>query len=52
VRFLALAGETGPELGSQLMISFWAWGDSEPDTMQNLGRLFKALGRALRSAAA
>ena len=52
VRFLALAGEPGPELGAQLMISFWAWGDSEPDTMQNLGRLFKALGRALRSAAA
>jgi hypothetical protein len=42
-RYLALADK----LGSQLMISFWAWGDSEADTMINLKRLFANLARAL-----
>ncbi len=50
VRFLALQESQGSDLGAQLMISFWAWGDSETDTMQNLGRVFKALGHALRRA--
>ena len=45
-RYLALAA--GAQLGSQLMISFWAWGDSEADTMLNLGRLLKNLSQALR----
>jgi hypothetical protein len=43
VRYLALDNQ----LGSQLMISFWAWGDTEADTMTNLKRLFKSLSRAL-----
>jgi len=46
VRYLMLpAGEA--QLGSQLMISFWAWGDSEADTMTTLGRLFANLTLAL-----
>lgn len=49
VRYLALPESTG-QLGSQLMISFWAWGDREADTMQNLARVIKNLTRALRSA--
>lgn len=48
VRYLALPERGGQQLGSQLMISFWAWGDDEPDTMQNLARLMKNLSRALR----
>jgi len=51
VRYLALPESGSQQLGSQLMISFWAWGDSESDTMMNLGRLFKNLSRALRRAA-
>jgi hypothetical protein len=50
-RYLALP-ESGPQLGNQLMISFWAWGDSEADTMLNLGRLFTNLARALRNLSA
>lgn len=35
------------QLGCQLMISFWAWGDTEADTMNNLKRLFANLSRVL-----
>jgi hypothetical protein len=52
VRYLALPESGEQQLGSQLMISFWAWGDSEPDTMLNLGRVFKNLSQALRLASA
>jgi hypothetical protein len=45
-RYLAL--EASEQLGSQLMISFWAWGDSESDTMLNFGRLVKNLALGLR----
>jgi len=48
-RYLALPESDGQQLGNQLMISFWAWGDSEADTMLNLGRLFTNLARALRN---
>jgi hypothetical protein len=48
VRYLALPEANGQQLGSQLMISFWAWGDHEADTMQNLARVIKNLTRALR----
>jgi hypothetical protein len=46
-RYLELAARGHNPLGCQLMISFWAWGDSEADTMTNLKRLFKNLSRAL-----
>jgi hypothetical protein len=52
VRYLALPESREQQLGSQLMISFWAWGDSEADTMLNLGRVFKNLSQALRLASA
>lgn len=47
-RYLALPEIDAAQFGNQLMISFWAWGDSEADTMRNLGRLFTNLARALR----
>jgi hypothetical protein len=50
VRYLALIESGNHQLGSQLMISFWAFGNSEADTMLNLGRLFRNLSRALESA--
>ena len=52
VRYLALPESGEQQLGSQLMISFWAWGDSEADTMLNLRRVFKNLSQALRLASA
>jgi hypothetical protein len=51
-RYLSLPESGDQQLGTQLMISFWAWGDSEADTMLNLGRLFKNLSRALRNLSA
>jgi len=47
-RYLSLPESNDQQLGAQLMISFWAWGDSDADTLSNLGRLFKNLARALR----
>jgi hypothetical protein len=51
-RYLGLPERDDQQMGAQLMISFWAWGDSEADTMLNLGRLFTNLGRALRTLSA
>ena len=49
VRYLGLADRSEGQLGWQLMISFWAWGDTVADTMANLGRLFRNLTLALRT---
>jgi len=51
VRFLALplTIEGDAQLGWQLMVSFWAWGDAEADCMQQLQRLLKSLSIALRN---
>src|ERR1700712_3513093 len=46
VRYLAFSDHED-QLGWQLMISFWAWGDSEAENMRNLRRLFKNLSIAL-----
>jgi len=48
-RYLALPEGDDQQIGSQLMISFWAWGDSEAETMQNLNRVFTNLSRAFRT---
>jgi hypothetical protein len=50
IRYLALPD--GAQLGQQLMLSFWAFGDSEASVMQALSRLFRNLSRALRSVSA
>jgi hypothetical protein len=47
VRYLELPGSPTQQLGSELMLSFWAFGDSEADTMVNLARLFENFSRAL-----
>jgi len=46
VRFRALE----EAMGSQLLVSFWAWGDSELDVMTNLARVFANLAQALQRA--
>jgi hypothetical protein len=48
VRYLPLPEQNGQQLGEQLMISFWAWGNSEEENMENLGRVLKNLTQALR----
>src|SRR3954462_14396839 len=48
VRYLRLPETNDQQLGRELMISFWAWGDTEADNMRNLGRLLKNLTQAVR----
>src|SRR4051812_37092217 len=49
-RYLALPEDA--QLGEQLMLSFWAFGDSQVAVMLGLARLFKNLSHALRSVSA
>jgi hypothetical protein len=49
-RYLALPERA--QLGQQLMLSFWAFGDSEASVMLSLSRVFKNLSHALRSVSA
>jgi len=35
--------------GSQLLLSFWAWGDDEPEVFANLARVISALRETLES---
>jgi hypothetical protein len=49
VRYRALP--VGRQLGAQLMISFWAWGNSEAECLRSLARLIENLATALRQAA-
>jgi hypothetical protein len=49
VVYLALPGAREQQLGHQLMISFWAWGDSESEVMRNLKRVLENLSQALGS---
>ena len=37
--------------GSQLLLSFWAWGDDEAEVFENLARVIAALRDALESSA-
>ena len=50
VRFLALPPDS--QLGEQLILSFWAFGDSEGSAMNSLARLFKNLTQAIRAVSA
>ena len=49
-RYVTLPLPEARQVGYQLMLSFWAWGDTEGETMENLGRLFENLWGALRKA--
>jgi len=50
IRYLALP--EGSQVGQQLMLSFWAFGETEASLMLSLARLFKNLSRALRHVSA
>lgn len=51
VRYVDLPGLSEAQLGSQLMISFWAWGTTDSNTMTNLHRLMNNLANALHAIA-
>jgi hypothetical protein len=50
VRYLALPEDE--QAGQQLLLAFWAYGDTEDAVMQNLGRVFRNLTQALRAVSA
>ncbi|MBA3542492.1 MAG: hypothetical protein H0T79_22950 [Deltaproteobacteria bacterium] len=47
-RYITLSGSEAAQLGSQLMVSFWAWGDSEVEVMANFARVVRNLSAAFR----
>ena len=47
VRFTTLPGPPERQQGQQLMLSFWAWGEQEPEVMTNLDRTFHNVTVAL-----
>jgi hypothetical protein len=49
-RFTTLPGPPEHQSGQQLMLSFWAWGETEPEVMTNLDRTLHNLTGALHSA--
>jgi hypothetical protein len=44
-----LEGPDGSAAGTQVLVSFWAWGDDEPEAFGNLARVIAALRQALES---
>jgi hypothetical protein len=50
VRFVALPGPDDRQIGSQLMLSFWAWGDDEEEAMAHMDRTLANLSSVLRDA--
>lgn len=47
-RFTTLPGPPERQRGHQLMLSFWAWGETEAETMRHLDRIFHNLTGALQ----
>lgn len=52
VHYRAIPGSQDVVAGQQLMLSFWAFGDSETETMTNLGRTFGNLSTVIRGVSA
>ena len=50
VRYIDLPHTHDEQLGYQLMLSFWAWGDSEAEVMDNLDRVVSNIGHAMGEA--
>jgi len=51
VRYVTLPLPEARQAGTQLMLSFWAWGDTDEEVMGNLDRTFQGLREALGAAA-
>ncbi len=50
VRYVTLDLSEDRQLGYQVMISFWAWGNVEEELMANLARVLRNLSQGLRRA--
>jgi hypothetical protein len=50
VQVTTLPGPPARQRGQQVMLSFWAWGDDEGETLSNLNLTLVNLGDALRTA--
>ena len=50
VRYTTLPLPEAEQKGFQLMLSFWAWGDTTEEVMDNLARTLQGLSAALRDA--
>jgi hypothetical protein len=50
VLYIDLPVAQNQQLGYQLMISFWAWGDSEAEVMSNLERVLENLAQVVAKA--
>lgn len=48
VRYLAISGDETQQMGKEVNLTFWAWGDDEEETMGNLDRVFWALSECCR----
>ena len=51
VRYHTIDASTEAQLGQQLMISFWAWGDTDAELMKNFRRVIRNLSAAFHSVA-
>lgn len=51
VRYITLPLGDLEQLGFQLILSWWAWGDDEEEVMRNLDRVVAGIGGALRAVA-
>lgn len=49
VKFITLPGPPELQQGQQLMLSFWAWGENEPEVMTNLDRTFTNMAVVLQT---
>ncbi len=49
VRYTTLPLPEAQQEGFQLMLSFWAWGDTTEEVMDNLARTLRNLSEALRA---
>ena len=47
-KYVTLNVPDDQQLGYQLMLSFWCWGDTVEEAMTSLDRTFQNMGRALR----
>ena len=50
-QYVSLPPPESAQMGPQLMLTFWAWGDTDSEVMDNLGRSFENVQEALSNVA-
>lgn len=51
VQYVSLPLPESGQMGYQLMLTFWAWGDTDSEVMDNLGRTFRNMQKGLAGVA-